>query len=252
MSRKAEVYSKMRIDPKVKFMLTVCIISALIVPVWISFIVPEMQKIPDDYESTVMFLGEVQWRNGLGEELSEPFMQLETHTERTVDVKGKYVELELESVVENPLTAEIFWQVKNNITVEIVTDSPLLQSMMMMFSDPMYATSDGGKLEKIKRQKAIVKFNPDTNRGDIKIVIANRFLVTVTGNRTTKEDLKAYAKAIDYKKLTAMHFYAWSTGLKTGIYYLRRKAKHQAQQFTIEPSTENSNSAEELCEMCSA
>ena len=93
---------------------------------------------------------------------------------------------------------------KNNITVEIVTDSPLLQSMMMMFSNPMYATSDGGKLEKIKRQKAIVKFNPDTNRGDIKIVIANRFLVTVTGNRTTKEDLKAYAKAIDYKKLTAM------------------------------------------------
>jgi ribonucleotide reductase alpha subunit len=55
-----------------------------------------------------------------------------------------------------------------------------------------------------------------------------------------------------YKKLTAMHFYAWSNGLKTGIYYLRRKAKHQAQQFTIEPSTENSNSAEELCEMCSA
>jgi len=93
---------------------------------------------------------------------------------------------------------------KNNITIEIVADSPLLQSMMMMFSNPMYATSDGGKLEKIKRQKAIVKFDPDTARGDIKIVIANRFLVTVKGNRTTEEDLKAYAKAIDYKKITAM------------------------------------------------
>jgi ribonucleotide reductase alpha subunit len=32
-----------------------------------------------------------------------------------------------------------------------------------------------------------------------------------------------------------MHFYSWKAGLKTGIYYLRRKAKHQAQQFTIEP-----------------
>jgi len=93
---------------------------------------------------------------------------------------------------------------KNNITVEIVTDSPMLQSMMMMFSNPMYATSDGGKLEKIKRQKAIVKFNPDTNRGDIKIVVANRFLVTVKGNNTTIKELKDYAKAIDYKKLAAM------------------------------------------------
>ena len=35
--------------------------------------------------------------------------------------------------------------------------------------------------------------------------------------------------------LTNMHFYSWKAGLKTGIYYLRRKAKHQAQQFTIEP-----------------
>ncbi len=93
---------------------------------------------------------------------------------------------------------------KNNITIEIVADSPVIQSMMMMFSNPMYATSDGGKLEKIKRQKAIVKFDPDANRGDIKIVVANRFLVTVKGNRTTVEDLKAYAKAIDYKKMAVM------------------------------------------------
>ncbi len=45
----------------------------------------------------------------------------------------------------------------------------------------------------------------------------------------------------DYSKLTAMHFYSWSKGLKTGIYYLRRKPKHNAQQFTITP---------EECLMC--
>ena len=38
-----------------------------------------------------------------------------------------------------------------------------------------------------------------------------------------------------YKTLTSMHFYSWKKGLKTGLYYLRRKATHQAQQFTIEP-----------------
>ena len=42
----------------------------------------------------------------------------------------------------------------------------------------------------------------------------------------------------DYGKLTAMHFYSWKLGLKTGIYYLRRKPKYNAQQFTIVPKEE--------------
>ena len=54
-----------------------------------------------------------------------------------------------------------------------------------------------------------------------------------------------------YNKLTSMHFYSWGKGLKTGIYYLRRKAKHQTQQFTIEPE-EVKEEKEEICEMCSA
>jgi ribonucleotide reductase alpha subunit len=54
-----------------------------------------------------------------------------------------------------------------------------------------------------------------------------------------------------------MHFYAWSKGLKTGIYYLRRRGKHQAQQFTIEPEKKHIEGQtyddnEEICEMCSA
>jgi ribonucleotide reductase alpha subunit len=58
--------------------------------------------------------------------------------------------------------------------------------------------------------------------------------------------------------LTKMHFYSWKAGLKTGIYYLRRKAKHQAQQFTIEPVKKDisNNKVEEEekddgCLMCS-
>ena len=53
-------------------------------------------------------------------------------------------------------------------------------------------------------------------------------------------------------KLTSMHLYSWQKGLKTGIYYLRRKAKHQAQQFTIDPSKKNNVEEDEICEMCSA
>ena len=59
-----------------------------------------------------------------------------------------------------------------------------------------------------------------------------------------------------YAALTSMHFHSWKKGLKTGIYYLRRKAKHQAQQFTIGPETvkkdKKEKEEEEICEMCSA
>lgn len=56
-----------------------------------------------------------------------------------------------------------------------------------------------------------------------------------------------------YNTLTSMHFYSWKKGLKTGIYYLRRKGKHQAQQFTIEPEKKNVvEERNEICEMCSA
>ena len=59
----------------------------------------------------------------------------------------------------------------------------------------------------------------------------------------------------NYAALTSMHFYAWSKGLKTGMYYLRRKARHQPQQFTIEPEAKTAQGDEQIdegCTMCSA
>ena len=55
-----------------------------------------------------------------------------------------------------------------------------------------------------------------------------------------------------YKKLTAMHFYSHSKGLKTGMYYLRTKAKAAPQQFTIDPTENKTNDEEEECLTCSA
>jgi ribonucleoside-diphosphate reductase alpha subunit len=69
------------------------------------------------------------------------------------------------------------------------------------------------------------------------------------------QSLNLWLEDPNYNTLTAMHFYAWQKGLKTGIYYLRRRGKHQAQQFTIEPEkTQHVGGSyeEEICEMCSA
>ena len=69
------------------------------------------------------------------------------------------------------------------------------------------------------------------------------------------QSLNLWLEDPNYAQLTSMHFYSWSKGLKCGIYYLRRKAKHQAQQFTIEPERIDrleEEEHEEICEMCSA
>jgi len=64
------------------------------------------------------------------------------------------------------------------------------------------------------------------------------------------QSLNLWLEDPNYNNLTAMHFYSWSKGLKTGIYYMRRRARHQAQQFTIEPEKRGSSVEHEECEMC--
>jgi ribonucleoside-diphosphate reductase alpha chain len=66
------------------------------------------------------------------------------------------------------------------------------------------------------------------------------------------QSLNLWMEDPNYTALTSMHFYAWKKGLKTGMYYLRRKAKHQAQQFTIEPIKKTEPVNEIECEMCSS
>jgi ribonucleoside-diphosphate reductase alpha chain len=47
------------------------------------------------------------------------------------------------------------------------------------------------------------------------------------------QSLNLFMQDPDYSKLTSMHFYAWKSGLKTGMYYLRTKSAVNAIQFTV-------------------
>ena len=49
------------------------------------------------------------------------------------------------------------------------------------------------------------------------------------------QSLNLFVDDPNYSRLTSMHFYAWRQGLKTGLYYLRRKPRYQPQQVTLEP-----------------
>lgn len=47
------------------------------------------------------------------------------------------------------------------------------------------------------------------------------------------QSLNLFMQDANYAKLTSMHFYAWKSGLKTGMYYLRTKSAVNATQFTV-------------------
>ncbi|AXT18827.1 ribonucleoside-diphosphate reductase subunit alpha [Flavobacteriaceae bacterium AU392] len=51
------------------------------------------------------------------------------------------------------------------------------------------------------------------------------------------QSLNLFLEGATMAKLTSMHFYAWKSGLKTGMYYLRTKAAVDAKKFTVTKET---------------
>ncbi len=83
---------------------------------------------------------------------------------------------------------------KDSLKINIVTDSPMLASMGMLFSNPAMAGSQGS-MKRINRQKVLVKQD-----GSITAMIDKRIMIEVSG-RAPAEDKEAYFKAIDIKGL---------------------------------------------------
>lgn len=52
------------------------------------------------------------------------------------------------------------------------------------------------------------------------------------------QSLNLFMENATFSKLTSMHFYAWQSGLKTGMYYLRTKSAVDAIKFTVAKSTQ--------------
>ena len=91
-------------------------------------------------------------------------------------------------------------QRRKRITINIMAESPMMQGMMAMFN-PAYIGAQGGKLQKIKRNKAIVKYNPDSRSGEVNVLVEKKYIVTIKGNSVDDKDLLDYAGAVDYKGL---------------------------------------------------
>jgi ethanolamine utilization protein EutA (predicted chaperonin) len=96
-------------------------------------------------------------------------------------------------------TSRVYTKDKSKVTIEVVTDSPLLQGLGSLLGNPMF--NSGGKLKRINREKATVKYHSKNQSGEITIMLDKRFLITVKGSNVTEDELVAYAKAIDFKKI---------------------------------------------------
>ncbi len=84
-----------------------------------------------------------------------------------------------------------------NVEVQITGDSALVMQFAPLLANPQFAGAMG-KIIKVGNQRAI-----QTTDGDVNMVIANKFLVTVQGSAPAAAKL-AYAQAVDVAKLSKM------------------------------------------------
>ena len=75
--------------------------------------------------------------------------------------------------------------------------------------------------------------------------ISQRSIIDMAADRARfvdqSQSMNLFVENPTVSKLSSIHMYTWKKGLKTGMYYLRTKAKSKAIQFTLEP-----------CKSCSA
>jgi ribonucleoside-diphosphate reductase subunit M1 len=157
-----------------------------------------------------------------------------------------------------PITSNIY--VRRTIAGEfIMVNKYLLRDLIKLdiWNDVLKndIIKNGGSIQDIPEIPIYLK-----NKYKIVWEIPMKHLIEMSADRGAficqSQSLNLWMKEPTYNKLTSMHFFSWKKGLKTGLYYLRTKAKAAPQQFTIEPeknvnkeNTQNIENEEE-CLMC--
>jgi hypothetical protein len=85
----------------------------------------------------------------------------------------------------------------DSVEVQITGDSAVVMQFAPLIANPQFAGAMG-KIVRIGNQRAI-----QTTEGDINMVIANKFLVTVQGSGDAASKM-AYAQAVDVARLSKM------------------------------------------------
>jgi len=103
------------------------------------------------------------------------------------------------------VTAErVYRKGEAEVSVKYVTDSPMLQGIMMMLGNPMFASANGGKLIRLNGQRAILEHDKDEQSGSLQFTINNVLLVQIEGEGVSADDLKIFGEAVPVDKVAGV------------------------------------------------
>ena len=90
---------------------------------------------------------------------------------------------------------------RESIEIEIVTQSPLLQTLMTFLTNPaMLAGQPDAKLVRVKGEKAVEKFSAKGKKGELSLILEGKTLITVRGSKITdKNILYKYIEKMDFE-----------------------------------------------------
>lgn len=96
-----------------------------------------------------------------------------------------------------------YFKGSSSVTIEIITDSPLIPMVTAMFANPAFGAY-GAKVMRISGEKAILEWDSSASSGELKLVVDNQVLVTVSGDNCKESNIIDYANSIDYDAVRAL------------------------------------------------
>jgi len=93
---------------------------------------------------------------------------------------------------------------EGEVEIGIVTESPLLQSVMMLLSNPLFTAADKSKSKvTVGNYSGILEFY--NGKGELDLVVGTKTLVTVGGSSIDDgEILRRYAEKIDFDRIRSV------------------------------------------------
>ena len=85
------------------------------------------------------------------------------------------------------------------LEIELVLDSPLLQSVMAMLTNPSMITMSGGKLVKVQGHNAML--STESGEPELTVIVNGNAMFTLSGEGVKVSELQAFANALQLDKL---------------------------------------------------
>lgn len=101
-------------------------------------------------------------------------------------------------------TSRRYTKASSSVQIEMISDSPMIGMMSGMLSNPMFTGAPGTRVIRINGKKGLLQWDNDEQRGELSILIDNNAMIKISGEDCEKDDVMAYADAIDYDKIQSI------------------------------------------------